>query len=183
MDGLVTEAQSSDVPPEAQPQEALAAPGAPPQEEEVALEAGEEAATPEEQEAYDSAIAMAAEMLYVDEQASDKFLDMMTDGDSIEAPAEVIVHVMDMIEETFQGQLPEAMILPIADEVSDMVIELGVEAGAIAAPTEDEAVKIKVAVLKDLAETYGVEEEDFIGAIQGTTDADMAEAQRIFGGA
>jgi hypothetical protein len=87
-----------------------------------------------------------------------------------------------MIEDAFQGQLPETVILPAADEISDMVLELGEESGVLGEVTEEVAIAAKGAVVQILVDTYGADPDGFAEAVQGTTDAGMQQAQQVFGG-
>jgi hypothetical protein len=148
-----------------------------------AAPAAGEAPAPEEQESYDSALKMAGEMLYADDASSDKFMSMLAEGEPVQAVAGVVTFIMDAIEDAFQGQLPEAVILPAADEITDMVLEMGETSGAIPEVTEDVAIQVKGAVTKALMDTYGADPDAFAEAVQSTDDATMQQAQQVFGGA
>jgi len=141
-----------------------------------------EAASADEQEAYDSALKMAGEMLYGDDTSSDKFMGMLSEGEPVQAVAGIVTFIIDAIEDVFQGQLPEAVIVPASDEITDMVLEMAEQAGVIPEVTEDIAVQVKGAVMQSLVETYGADPEAFAEAVQGTDDATMQQAQQVFGG-
>jgi hypothetical protein len=137
----------------------------------------------EDQESYDSALKMAGEMLYNDDASSDKFMRMLAEGDPVQAVTSIVTFVIDAIEDAFQGQLPEAVILPAADEITDMVLEMGETSGAIPEVAEDVAIQVKGAVTKALIDTYGANPEAFAEVVQSTDDATMQQAQQVFGGA
>jgi hypothetical protein len=148
-----------------------------------AAPAAGEAPAPEGQEAYDSALKMAGEMLYNDDTSSAKFMGMLSEGDPVQAVVGIVTFIIDAIEDAFQGQLPETVISPAADEITDMVLEMGEVSGAIPEVTEDVAIQFKGAVEKALIDTYGTTPEAFAEAVQSTDDATMQQAQQVFGGA
>jgi len=166
-DGLVSQAQGGEAPAAAAPE----------------LQAGEEAATPEEQEAYDSAMQMASEMLHASDEASAQILQMMSGENPIDGIVSVVEFIIGKIEETFQGNLPEATIIPLSDEISDWVIELGEEAGLFDL-SEDQIFETKGAIVNSLTEQYGgVAQEDMQGLMKGTSEEAVQHYISKMGGA
>lgn len=178
--GLVDQAQAQE---QALPTPGGQMPGAAAPVAATAGEAGsEEAATPEEQAAYDAALGMASELIYTNEESSDTILQMMGQGDPVTAVVDAAEFVMAEIEDTFKGQLPEATVIPIADEVTDLLMELGAEAGSFAMD-EPTAIKIKGAVVRSLLDQYGAPKEEIDQIVAGLSEADIAEHEQMFGGA
>lgn len=179
MPGLIEQAQAGppgqEVPvPEAGPP-GLAAPA------EQAPEEGLEEMTPEEEEAYTAGMNMAAELLYNNDEASEGIQTTLAKSDKLQAIADVVTFVISQVEDAFQGQLPETVIVPLADEISDLTMELGMESGAFEL-SDDDIIQAKGVVMNSLFEDYGVEEEDLEGMLQGVTGDEIAELQQAFSG-
>lgn len=175
-EGLITEATEAPVPEEAGLATQAAAP-------EQVTEEGEPA-TPEEQEAYDAAINMASELVHVNDESSEQIMSMLEEGeDPVPAVVNVVEFIMQKIEEAFQGNLPETVIIPAADEITDMVMDLGEEAGAFDL-ADDQIMLIKGSVVKSLLEQYqdGIEESDITELLQGVNPEEVNAFAPIFGG-
>lgn len=142
--GLVTQAQTPQAAPEQVPQEGAPEGAAP---------------TPEEEAAYASALDMAGELVYVNDTSSAKFVAMLSAKPAVESVPPIVAHIMDKIEEAFNGELPQEVILPAADEITDMLLEVGVESGAFPAPSEQEADDVRTAMVTAIMQLYEVEEE------------------------
>lgn len=142
------------------------------------------AVTPDEQGSYDAAMEMASEILYNNEKMSDRFIkSMQEDGQAgaVESIAGTVKLVLNRIEDEFQGELPEAIILGVAEKIAELAMELGEESGAFVLEPQqiDQA---KGAVVRDLVETYGLEEADVEALRQGMSEEDIATASQAFGG-
>lgn len=182
-EGLVQQAQAA-APPAAAPPAAAPMPG-----EQVPVEgmpaaappAEGEAASPEEQEAYDSAMQMASELLHVNDESSEQIMKMLSEGEPVESVVKVVDFIIGQIEETFKNQLPETVIIPAADEITDLVIELGDESGAFDI-TEEQIMQAKGSVVRSLLETYGIEPEDLEGMMAGVDEEELANYAQMFGG-
>lgn len=186
MDGLVGQAQGQPPAPQAAPTQPAPPPAQAPQGG-LATQAqapGPEgdAATPEEQEAYDAALKMASELIHTNDQSSAQIIQMLGDGeDPIKAVSNVVEFVMSKIEETFQNQLPETVVLPAADEITDLVIELGEESGAFDM-SDEQIIQTKGGVVRDLMESYGVSPEEMQPMLAELNEEDLNSYQQMFGG-
>ena len=192
--GLVDQAApgaAAPMPPQGQapmpPQGQAPAGGPPPQglvpqpSAEGPVDTTETEMTPEEDEAMASAIAMASELLYGDDKAHDTIMDGLTKGDPIETISDLTLFVVDQIEQQFQGKFPEGAVVPAADEISDMILELG-ETKGIFKVDEKMWQAAKGQMMSDLFEAYGIEEADLEGLMQGVTSDEVATMQKTFGG-
>ncbi len=137
--------------------------------------------TPEERESYDAAMNMVSEILYANDESSAAIMEQLGASEPLRAIAEVTSFLIAQIEEAFQGQLPETLIIPVADEASDLVIELGEKAG-IFDLSDDEIIQAKGAVMTSLLEDYGIDEADLEEMMQGVTSEDVTQLQSVFGG-
>jgi len=163
-DGLVHRAQTRPTAPVAEP-----------------AEDDESNATPEEQEAYDAAMKMVGELLYTDDESYQAIMNLISEDDLAGTIAEATIFALSQIEETFQGQYPEVLIVPTVDEISDMLMELVDESGK-AKITEQVAADVKVQVIEQLADEYGADPADLQEALGDVTQADVDEMQSLFGG-
>lgn len=168
-EGLVSKASKTPV------QEPSAAPA-------PAGNAGEEQATPEEQEAYEAAMQMVGDLVYQNDDSNAAIMKMLTPDDPAGSAADASAFVLSKIEETFQGNYPEGLVLTTADEISDIILELAHEAGEFEV-TEEIAVQAKAELAQQLVEDYGVDQEAFQGSTQDVTPDDIAQYEQMFGGA
>ncbi|MCP4145428.1 MAG: hypothetical protein GY752_09115 [bacterium] len=173
--GLVNQAQ-------AQPQEA--APQAPIEglnPTEATDPQGEEEFTPEEEGAYESAMEMIAEIIYVDDTANKSIMDQLKANEPAAAISETTVFLIDQVEQAFNGQLPEGIILPLADEASDLLLELLQEDGGVEID-QNVYTQAKGAVTQELLDAYGIDEADMEGMLQGVTADEVKGMQAQFEG-
>ena len=89
---------------------------------------------------------------------------------------------MSQIEDAFEGELPEEVILPVADEIVDLVLELADAAGA-ADVTPEMAEQAKVLTGHKIMEEYGVVAEDYEQAAGQFTPEDLDGVQQMMQGA
>ena len=136
---------------------------------------------PEEREVYDSAMNMAGEILYKGDQSSNAMMEQIAAGDPTQTIPDTLVFILDQIEQQFNGEVPEDLILPITDELSDMMIEMADTAGVIKG-SEQLAIEIKGNCVEEVLEAYGVNEADMQQAMQGMTEEDLKGAMDMFGG-
>lgn len=137
----------------------------------------------ENQEAYDSAMAMVGKILHEEDEASDGILDHIDDAAS---PAEGIAEATDLIfsqlEEAFAGQLPEELILHIGDEVTDLLLEMA-EAAGIVEVTDEIYAQTKTLTTLLLLEEYGVDQADHEGVAANYAQEDLMSVETIITGA
>jgi hypothetical protein len=170
-EGLIQQASTEQVPEEGMIDQAQAMPE----------EQGADELTPEEREAYDAAMKMTAEIIYKSDESSNMIAERLKASEPPEDVAETTSFIISQLEQAFNGQLPEEIILPLADEISDLLIEFAEDAGAFEF-VEDDYPKIKGAVVQLLLDDYGVDEADMEGMLQDVTPEDMQGIQSIFGG-
>ncbi|MEE8115386.1 MAG: hypothetical protein V3T23_13660, partial [Nitrososphaerales archaeon] len=137
--------------------------------------------TPEEQETYESAMSMIGELIYTNDESSKAIIDMMGQGEPADAVSGAAMFLMGSIEQTFKGNYPEELILPTMDEATDVLMELGDEAGVFEI-TEDLVMDVKSKVVQALMEEYGVDPEDMQAQLGDVTEADVADMESAFGG-
>ncbi len=141
------------------------------------------ALSPESQKAYDAALQMASELLHKNEAASDGIIEQVKAAEGIaEGVAESTDLILSQIEEAFQGKLPEDVVLPVADEVSDLVMELVDAAGVQISDKVGEQAKVLTGLR--IMEEYGVDPADFEeNAASSIAQEDLAGVEKILGGA
>lgn len=175
--GLINQATST-MPVEAPPEEVQGL-ATPPADEEVTVESDD--LDPEEREAYDAAMNMVSEIIYADDKASDTIMKKMEEGEPPQAIAELTSFIVAQIEQAFNGQVPETIIIPIGDETSDLLLELGEEKGLFKVD-EQLYTQAKGAVVQELFDDYGVEEADMEGMLQGVTGEEVSQMKGMFEG-
>ncbi len=139
-------------------------------------------ASAEMQEAYDASMAFAANIVH-GEKTSDKIITILKrarESGGADAVGQVVSLVMAELEGQWEGQMPEEVILPVADEVSDLVLELAEESGAFKV-SEELAVKAKGQVVKTLVDTYGVDPQALQGISGGITGEEIENFAGAFG--
>ena len=146
---------------------------------------GQRQATDEETAAVDAAVQMASEMLHKDKAVSDKIVGQLTSGGADGAHqtvANMTSLLLSKIEDAFQGQLPETVILGVADNIAEMVIEVGEAAGAFEMSGR-EIERTKGAVVKNLIKTYSApSEEDAQNLAQQLQQGDVQKVDATFEG-
>ena len=153
----------------------------PEEESNVTPEVEEESnLTPEEQEIYDSAMQMVGELIYNNDESHQAVMDMITAENPALTIADATIFLLSKVEETFQGQYPEELIIITADEISDLVMELIDESGKVPV-TEDIAKEVKTQVIEQLAEEYGADPEDLQVGFGDVTQTELEQAQATYG--
>jgi len=136
---------------------------------------------PEEREAYDAAMNMVSDLVYADDEANTAIMDQLEQADPINSVAEVTVFMLDQIEQAFQGNLPETIVIPVADEVSDLLLEL-METKGLIELDEQTYTRTKAVMVQSLFDAYGVDDVDMEEVLQGLTDDDVMQMKAQFGG-
>jgi hypothetical protein len=147
----------------------------------MASTAGEPNTTPEEDQAHEAAMTMVSELLYSNDSSNAAIMKMLQPDNEAASASEVSIFLLSKVEETFQGNYPETLVLPTADEISDMVLEIAEESGTFKV-TEEIAVKTKSLMVQQLVKDYGVDDQAFRDATQDVTQDDIAEYETMFGG-
>ena len=135
---------------------------------------GEEAATPEEQEAYDKVV-MAGIKALSDPKTTPKVIAMLGNddgGDPAKRLAATTSAIFGQLDEQSGGKIPEVVIIPAASELLENVAEFASESGAVAV---DDAMVGRAAqfLIADIGEAYGFDEEDFAALSEGMSEQDI----------
>ena len=184
--GLINQAQNPPQAPEATsatmpveaPAEEVEGMVPQPSDDEVTIENDD--LTPEEREAYDSAMNMAAEIIYEDDKANSAVMEKMKGSDPPQAIADLTGFIISQIEQAFQGKVPETIIIPLGDEISDLLLELGETNGDFTI-NDEMYKKVKAFTVQELFEDYGIEEADMETMLQGVTGPEVEEMKSMFG--
>jgi len=120
--------------------------------------------TEQEQALYDEFVTKAGELMY-DEKIYQNLLKTMdlskTPEDGL---ANIVYLIVTQLDEKSGGQIPEEMILPIAEEILAMAVELAGAANNLSYPDEVIEKALQLAVFR-LLEAYGVDEGDITVAL------------------
>ena len=148
-------------------QEGLIKGGMEPQQQPESQEGEEQSnVTSEEQAIYKDYVMQAAAMVY-DEKASQELLGILGQTGNIEeGVANMAFLAVTQLDEANGGNIPEELILPVAEDIIEMVIELA-EAKTQQEISEDQYAKISQLTVLRLMEEYGVDEEDMQAALEG----------------
>jgi len=135
--------------------------------------------TNEEQSAYNSAMEMVAEVIYGNDKSSQAVMKQLRPDDPVTSVAEVTTLLIDQVEQAFNGKVPESIVIPLADETSDLLLEL-ISEGTDAEIDQNTYTKVKGAVTKELGAAYGVQEGDMEGMLQGVTSDEVTAMKGMF---
>lgn len=120
---------------------------------------GEDMPTPEEQEAYDKAVSIAMSLMH-NKQSSSKFVKNLKAGRKNPVPtlAQMTVTLVTQADERMKGEIPEDVIIPMAEEILNIVGEFAHEVGAfrITQPILEKAMS---GVIGQLVKIYQAEDE------------------------
>lgn len=150
-------------------------------EETVSVEDEDSNLTPEEQDNYDAAMKMTGELIYTNDESHQAILDMVTTEDPSGTIADATIFILSKIEEAFQGNYPEELIVVTSDEISDLIMELANESGIVEV-TDQIAQEVKTQLVEQLAEEYGTDPTDLQETFGDITDSDVVEMQTMMGG-
>lgn len=136
-------------------------------------------ASPEEQQAYEQALSAVSEILYNDDNMHIRIMKMIqTVGEAESQMSGLIKATVTVITEVDkQIDIPEEMILNIADEVFLMIAELANKALDFDVP-EKEMKQGIAATIEMLARAYGIKEEDWYNM---ASQYDKQQVQEIQG--
>lgn len=142
-----------------------------------AVEAGGSAATPEEEQLMDQALGEVGNMIYQSDEASDSILKTLGAGGNFSmAVGTVVSQVIDVVDQKMD--LPADFILPLAEAVTMMLVEMADTAGII--ETNDDIIEQSLmAAAKNLAQDYDIDPADLQAA---ASDPELApEVNRVGG--
>ncbi len=119
-----------------------------------------DAPSPEEQEWYDGVQKAAGEILFKNEKSSAQVVQMIDPNNPAESAGIAAAMVLIQVDRGMDGEIPETVILPAAEEILDHVLDIAEAAKALerSPELEEEAAR---AMVERLTEEYGVDEADF----------------------
>lgn len=172
MSGLLKQSQEQPVagaPAQAVPaQQQAAPPGGPqqPPQEQVTNEAQEEgdAATPEEQKAYESALGACSKIIHGDDKSHQAVMGMLDEREKIGSLAKASVMLVTQVDAKIN--MPETILAGVLAQVVDWMLELAT-VGKKMQFSEKEEEQVLATATDLLLETYGADEDGYNELIQG----------------
>lgn len=140
-------------------------------------QAGEVAATPEEEAVMEQALSEVGKMIYASDSAADALLETIASSEKPEAGIGIVVsQVVGVVDQKMD--LPDDYIAPLSEAVTMMVVEMADKAGIIEA--SDDVIELAMMeTAKNIAQDYEVDPQAMSGAMQ---DEQIApEVERIGG--
>lgn len=129
-----------------------------------APEVGEEQATPEEQQAYETALAACSQIIHGDDNAHAAVMKMLDPREKIGSLAKAAVTILTQVDS--QLNLPETVLAGVLAQVVDWLIELADAARGMAYSEREEEQVLSTAT-ELLLEVYGVDEDEYQGLVGG----------------
>lgn len=144
--------------------------------------------SPQEQEAYNTAVANAQTILYSDATRDSLMKIMSANQDNpAEALSDGVSYVITAMDQKLGGKVPEDVILPAAMEVLEALAEMVEVSGMIENLTPQDVERAGVLATQKLIDDYGgIEEQDAQGILEGFDKNDMGgmaqEVERLANG-
>ena len=117
------------------------------------------------------------ELLYSDEIASKLLKLGGNNKDSVEGMADMISMSVIKVDEKNGDQIPEDLILPLTEQVTQMVEEL-IESQTKKPVPEKAVIKASQLAVRNLIEHYGVSDEHIANALQGMNPEEVRSATK-----
>ena len=177
--GMLEEARGTVSPQQSAPVEQQAAPmGGMPDDDPMTLP-GVEEASPEDQQMYEQALAAVAQVIYEDDKSHIRIMKMVQKVGEAEGELTALVKatVTVITEVDKQIDIPEDIIINIADEVFMMIAELANKAYGFDA-TEKQMKQGIAATIEIILKTYGMEESEWYNM---AGQYDEPQAQELMG--
>ena len=126
---------------------------------------------------FDKYVDNAMELLYSDEIASKLLKLGGNNKDSVEGMADMISMSVIKVDEKNGDQIPEDLILPLTEQVTQMVEEL-IESQTKKPVPEKAVIKASQLAVRNLIEHYGVSDEHIANALQGMNPEEVRSATK-----
>lgn len=141
--------------------------------------AGENVATPEEEQLMEQALEEVGKMIYASDSAADSLLQTISKSDPPEVGIGIVVsQVVDVTDQKMD--LPDDFIVPLSEAVTYMIVEMADKAG-IAESNDDLIERSLAETAKNIAQDFGVA-SDVEGIGSAMQDAEIAsETERVGG--
>lgn len=151
------------------------------QMQETGTTGGGEAATPEEQAAYERVVLAGMKVLY-SQETHQNIVQMLGQGEPAEAMATAVTIVMSQLDERSGGKIPEVVIFPAAAELLGQVAEIA-EAAKVAQVDDRVVARAMQILVVKLADQYGIDPADAQALVQSVEPEQLqqivAEQQQI----
>lgn len=133
--------------------------------------------TGEEQAEYERGLAACMKLLHGDAKSQKAIIERIDPANPVGSIAEVIVMIVTTVDD--KVDLLEDTIMPLAEELVNLVIEAAVESGRVKKVSPKEAEQILATASELLVDHYGADEEDFqsvAGSLTPEEEQEMAAA-------
>lgn len=127
----------------------------------------EEQATPEEQQAYEAALAASSQIIHGDDSAHAAVMKMLDEREKIGSVAKAAVTIVTQVDS--QLDMPETILAGVLAQVVDWLLELA-EMGKGMQFSEREQEQVLATATELLLEVYGVDEDEYQGLVGGMDD-------------
>lgn len=140
---------------------------------------GGQAATPEEQQDYDRAVAALMKILYKDDKTHAAIMQKIDPNNPGKSITELTVLLITELDQRLD--IMETVIINLIPEVVDRLVELAEKSGRI--QIEDrEVMRIAGAASEMILQQYGTTPEDAAAVAGSVSDAERAEAEQMYKG-
>lgn len=133
--------------------------------------AGDEEATPEEQQEYERAMSAVQTTLYENDETADSIERMLQPEQKVDSTVQAALITLSEVDK--QLNLDEGVIAQVAMDITDMIIDLGQEGKGIQY-SDQEAQAVWGAVWEGVMEMYGVDEEEFESFTKDMSDEEVS---------
>lgn len=133
--------------------------------------AGDEEATPEEQQEYERAMSAVQTTLYENDETADSIERMLQPEQKVDSTVQAALITLSEVDK--QLNLDEGVIAQVAMDITDMIIDLGQEGKGIQY-SDQEAQAIWGSVWEGVMEMYGVDEEEYESFTKGMSDEEVS---------
>lgn len=141
--------------------------------------AGDESASPEEQQSYEQAMSALQQVVYENDTTADAIAEMVQESNKIDSTVQAVLVTLSELDKKLD--MDEGIIAQIAMELTDMVMDVATEGKGIQY-TEQEAQAVWGSVWEGVMEMYGVDEEEYTSFTEGMSDDDIAGQEQTYKG-
>ena len=135
--------------------------------------------TGQEQAEYERGLAACMKLLHGDAKSQKAIIERIDPNNVVGSLAEVILMIVTTVDD--KVDLAEETILPLCEELVDLVIEAAVESGRVKKVSPKEAEQILATASELIVDHYGVDEEDFQSVAGSLTPQEEQEMAKVHG--
>ena len=143
------------------------------------LKAGEQEASPEEQQEYEKALSALHTVLYSNEGTSQAIVDMLQPQDKVGSVAKAGILVVQQLDEKID--LDESVFAEITMDIADRLIEMGERAKGMEF-SEKESQAVMGATWEGVMELYGIDESAYEELTQGMSPEELKGYEQEYKG-